>query len=133
MSSLLVDIGGYIDSNFASLTLSTNFFYGFLPELPDNCVAIYENGGVAPIFTQGTVNTPAIERPQLQFLVRNTSYETGMALANSLYLFITAIANQTINGTRYLRVVAISNPSVIERDMNKRIVFSCNFDVQKLL
>ena len=133
MANLLVDLGGYIDTNFASLTLGTNFFYGFLPESPDNAVAIYENSGVSSIFTQGTVNTPAIERPQLQFLVRNTSYETGIALANSLYLFITAIANQTINSTRYLRVVAISNPSVIERDQSKRIIFTCNFDVQRLL
>ena len=133
MANLLVDLGGYIDTNFASLTLGTNFFYGFLPESPDNAVAIYENSGVSSIFTQGTVNTPAIERPQLQFLVRNTSYETGIALANSLYLFITAVANQTINSTRYLRVVAISNPSVIERDQSKRIIFTCNFDVQRLL
>ena len=133
MANLLVDLGGYIDTNFAGLTLGTNFFYGLLPESPDNAVAIYENSGVSPIFTQGTVNTPAIERPQLQFLVRNTSYETGIALANSLYLFITAIANQTINSTNYLRVVAISNPSVIERDQNKRIIFTCNFDVQRLI
>lgn len=133
MASILVDLGGYIDSNFASLTLGTNLFYGMLPESPDNCVALFENSGIAPVFTQGSNNAIKIERPQLQFLVRNTSYETGSALANSLYLFLTQVANQSINSTQYLRVVAISSPSVIERDTNKRVLFTCNFDIQRLL
>ncbi len=133
MASILVDLGGYIDTNFASLTLGTNFFYGLLPETPDNSVVLLENSGVSPVFTQGSVNTPKIERPQLQFIVRNTSYENGSALANSLYLFLTAIANQSINGTQYLRVVAMSSPSVIERDDNRRVLFTCNFDIQRLL
>ena len=133
MASILVDLGGYIDSNFASLTLGTNLFYGMLPESPDNCVALFENSGIAPVFTQGSNNAIKIERPQLQFLVRNTSYETGSALANSLYLFLTEVANQSINSTQYLRVIAISSPSVIERDSNKRVLFTCNFDIQRLL
>lgn len=130
--SVLTDLGGYLDSQSALVTLGTNFFYSILPEAPDNCVALIETGGPAPLFTLGAVNTPVIERPQIQFLVRNTSYETGSQTANALYLILTQIANQSINGTRYLRVVAISNPNLLERDMNKRCVFTCNFDVQLL-
>ena len=133
MASILVDLGGYIDTNFAGLTLGTNLFYGMMPEAPDNCVALFENGGVSPVFTQGSTKTIKIERPQFQFLVRNTSYETGTALANSIYVFLTQVVNQSINGTQYLRVVAMSNPSVIERDSNKRVIFTCNFDIQRLL
>ena len=131
--ALLADIGGYLDSQSALVTLGTNFFYSTLPESPDNCVALAEEGGVSPVFTQGSVNTPKIERPQLQLLVRNTSYETGMTNAETLYLILTAITNQTINGTQYLRIVAMGKPALIERDKNKRVLFSCNFDVMRLL
>lgn len=130
--TLLGDIGGYLDTQSALVTLGTNFFYSVLPESPDNCVALLEIGGVAPIFTLGSNNAPRIERPQLQLLVRNTSYETGASTAQDLYLILTQIANQSINGTTYLRVVAMSNPNLLERDLSKRCVFTCNFDVQYL-
>lgn len=130
--SLLSDIGGYLDTQVASITLGTNFFYSLLPESPDICVALVENGGVTPIFTQGSINLPAIERPQIQFIVRHTSYELGAALSDTLYRVLTQITNQTISGNKYLRVMAISSPSLIERDKTKRVVFSCNFDVNRL-
>lgn len=130
--SVLEDLGGYLDSQSALVTLGTNFFYSLLPENPDNCAAIIEVGGVAPVFTQGSNNAPKIERPQVQLLVRNTSYATGASNAYTLYLILTQIANQSINGTTYLRVSAMGNPSLLERDLNKHCLFTCNFDVQYL-
>lgn len=131
--AMLVDLGGYLATQSGSLTLGTNFFYSIVPESPDNCVALTEDGGVSPIFTQGSTNAPKIERPQLQLYVRNTSYETGMALAENLYMILTSIANQNINGVQYLRVIALGNPSLIERDQTKRVLISCNFDVMRLV
>lgn len=130
--SLLADLGGYLDSNSSSITLGTNFFYSTIPESPDNCVALIEDGGVTPLFTQGSNNLPVIERPEVQIIVRHTSYETGRALANELYRILTQVANQTINGTRYLRVQAIATPALFNRDDNRRSLFSCNFEVQRL-
>jgi hypothetical protein len=131
--AMLEDVGGYLDTQVAALTLGTNLFYSLMPETVDNCVALYENAGVTPNFTMGSVNTPQLERPQLQFILRNTSYANGRTLAETIYRTLTAIANQTINGVLYLRVQAAGVPAVIERDASKRTVFSCNFDVIKAL
>ena len=130
--ALLEDLGGYLDTQLGSLTLGTNLFYSLLPETVDNCVALYENGGAPPNFTMGSTNLPKLERPQLQAIVRNTSYSTGRALAEDVYRILTAISNQTINSNSYLRVEALSVPSVIERDTNRRVVFSVNFDVVRI-
>lgn len=130
--TLLSDLGGYLDTQSSSITLGTNFFYSTIPESPDICVALIEDSGVSPVFTQGTNGLPVIERPQVQILVRHTSYETGRALIESLYRILTQIANQSISGTTYLRVAAIATPTMIERDDNRRCLFTCNFDVQRL-
>lgn len=131
--ALLEDLGGYLDTNLASVTLGTNLFYSLMPETIPNCVTIYENAGAPPNFTMGSNNLPQLERPQLQFLLRNTSYSTGRALAEDIYRVFTAITNQTINGNLYLRVEALSVPAVLERDSNNRILFTCNFDVIRKL
>lgn len=131
--TILEDLGGYLDSSTASLTLGTNLFYGLMPETVDNVVALYENAGAAPNFTLGSSNLPQMERPQLQVLVRNTAYSTGRSLAETIYRTLTAIANQTINTNSYLRVEALGMPAVLERDSSKRVIFTMNFDVVRLL
>lgn len=130
--SLLQDIGGYIDSNISELTLGTNLFLSLMPESPDNCVALLEEGGVEPLYTQGSNHLPVIEQPQLQIIVRNFSYETGRALAEQLYRLL-SLANTSINGVQYLRIAPISSPFIIERDSAKRPVISCNFHVQRIV
>lgn len=130
--SLLSDLGSYLDTQSASITLGTNFFYSTIPESPDNCVALIEESGVSPVFTQGSSGLPVIERPQVQILVRNTSYENGQALIENLYRILTQVTNQSINGNTYLRVSAIASPAMINRDNNRRCIFTCNFEVQRL-
>jgi hypothetical protein len=127
--NLLEDLGGWLDSQLGTLTLGTNFFYSLMPENVSNCAALYQNTGAPPSFTMGSNNLPILERPQIQFLVRNSSYTTANSLSDSMYRVLTAIANQTINGRRYLRVEAIGFPALLERDSNNRAIFSCNFDV----
>lgn len=129
---MLEDLGGYLDTQSASLTLGTNLFLGLIPETVSNCVAIYENSGIAPEFTLGNDNLPVIERPELQVIVRDSSYATGRALADSCYRILTQIANQTINSVRYLRVQAIATPTVMDRDENRRVLFSTNFYVFRI-
>lgn len=131
--SLLEDLGGYLDTQLATLTLGTNLFYGLMPETVNNVVTLYENAGAPPNFTMGSTNLPQMERPQLQAMVRNASYSSGRTMAEDVYRTLTAIANQTINGNQYLRVEALGMPQVLERDISKRVVFTMNFDVVRLL
>jgi hypothetical protein len=131
--TILEDLGGYLDSSTPSLTLGTNLFYGLMPETVNNVVALYENAGAAPNFTLGSSGLPQMERPQLQVLIRNTSYSGGRSLAETIYRTLTAITNQVINTNSYLRVEALGMPTVLERDSSKRVVFTMNFDVVRLL
>lgn len=125
---MLDDLGAYVDTN-TSLTLGTDLFLGLMVDNVANCVALYEEGGTTGMYTQGSSNLPKFERPQLQLIVRNTSYSTGRSLADTVYRLLTQVANQTINGTKYLRIEALGTPSVMERDANRRVLFVCNFDV----
>lgn len=126
---MLEDLGGYVDTNSGALTLGTNLFLGILPDSPSDCVALLENGGTAGMYTHGSNNLPELERPEIQFIVRHSSYATGRSLADTIYRTLTQIANQTINSVRYLRVEAISSPEVMDRDESRRVLFTCNFYV----
>jgi len=130
--SILEDLGGYLDTQLSTVTLGTNLFYSLIPETVSNCIALFENSGTAPTFTMGTNGLPQLERPQLQFLVRDASYSTGRDLSDSIYRVLTAITNQTINSHVYLRVEAVATPALLERDANRRSVFTCNFDVIRI-
>jgi hypothetical protein len=134
MGVMLDDLGIYVATNAVfspSLVLGTNLFLSVLPEQPANVVALYENSGPGPVFTMGSNHLPRIDRPELQFIVRNESYSTGRALSEVLYRLLTQITNQTIGGVLYQRIEAISNPGLIQRDETRRSVFSCNFYVMK--
>lgn len=130
--SILEDLGGYLDAQLGTVTLGTNLFYSLMPETSSNCVTLFENSGAPPNFTMGSNNLPTLERPQLQFLLRNSSYSDGRTLADSIYRTLTAISNTTINSVVYLRVEAVSNPALLERDSNRRVIFTCNFDVVRI-
>jgi len=130
--ALLDDMGTYVGSNTA-LTLGTDLYLSLLPDSPDNVVALFENTGIVPVSTLGSTNLPQIERPELQFIVRNTSYATGRTLANTLWELLTSVSNSTIEGTLYHRIEATSSPFVFERDQSRRVLFSCNFNVMKEL
>lgn len=130
MGVLVEDVGGFISTN-TFLVLGTTLFLSLLPETPSNCVVVIENSGTAPVFTQGSYNLPQIERPELQIIVRNDSYATARSVAETLYRLLTQVVEQTIGGTRYHRIEAISTPSLFQRDDNRRSLISCNFYVMK--
>lgn len=130
--ALLDDIGTYVAAN-TSLVLGTSLFLSLMPDESDNLVGLYENTGIIPVSTLGSSGLPKIERPELQFIVRNTSYATGRALSNTLWELLTSVANQTLSGTFYHRIEATSSPFVFERDISRRVLFSCNFNVMKEL
>ena len=66
-STILEAVGAHIDANNATLTLGTNLTYGFMPETPDLCVAVYEYQGIPPMATFGSQGFE-IDRPSIQRL-----------------------------------------------------------------
>jgi hypothetical protein len=129
----LVDIGTYLDTQLASLTLGTNLFLGRLPDSPDKCVALLEYGGSTPISTLGSDAMPRMEMPRIQVLSRDVAYSDARALAISVWQVIEGILNETLSGTLYQRVSAVQSAFPLERDSVQRVLFAQNFQVFKEL
>lgn len=128
--TMLLEVATYLDTNIVALTAGTNLFAGDMPEAPQELVALYENPGITLIETQGGAD-PAVERPRLQVYVRSTDYATGRALMETVWKALWNVNNVTMTGTRYLHIMALTSPFFLDRDPERRPVFSCNFDVWK--
>ena len=133
--SMLTDIGAYLNDASIStqdLTLGTNLILGRLPDSPDTCVALIQTSGVAPTDTFGS-SFPPLETQGLQTLVRASAYATAEALAVDVFKSLTAVDNQTLTSTLYLKVEALQSPFALERDTQERLIMSCNYNITKAL
>lgn len=129
--ALLDDLGAYLGSQVASLTLGTNLFLGRMPDTPDTCVALYEYGGDVPLNVMGSDALPPVEQPRLQVLVRAAGYSSARTLALECWTEIEGILNESLSGTLYHRVAANQSPFPLERDSQDRVIWAQNFRVQK--
>ena len=119
--TLLTDIANYIDTN-TSLTLGTDLFIGTLPSTAENCVGIFQTGGVEP---SAYVK---IKKPTLQVMVRNTNYETAQDLSYTIYDLLHQLIGRTaIGGTTVLTVFALQEPTEVGEDTTGRALFTTNY------
>ncbi len=127
MSTILEAVGTFLQTNNKG-TLGTNIFLGILPESPDVCIGVFEYEGLAPIFTMGTAGIE-IDKPSVQVLFRATKddYLTARDAADSSRILLSAVANQTINGLKVLRIEPIGSVMPIGVDKNSRPILSTNF------
>ncbi len=105
-------------------TVGTNIFIGKIPsEAPNNCVIVYDTGGVAPDTYIPT------RSPSAQIYVRNTSYETGKEKIEAIVSSLHKEANFSIQtGEQYVYYAKLmQEPSHIGQDENDRQEFSANF------
>jgi hypothetical protein len=66
-------------------------------------------------------------------LVRAVSYSDASALAEDIFKQIQKIDNESLSGVRYLRANGMQSPFYLERDMEERAVFSCNYQTLRVL
>jgi len=130
---LLDEIGAYLDTNVAALTLGTNLFLSRMLETPDVAVGLYNSTAAPPTYYMGGDGNPDLESPRLQVLVRHTSYSAGQSMAYDIFTELNQIVGSTLTGTHYLRVAAVDSPTFLERDRNDRPIFTANYDVLKEL
>tara|TARA_R110002020_G_scaffold122376_7_gene277704 strand:+ start:579 stop:986 length:408 start_codon:yes stop_codon:yes gene_type:complete len=116
-----------------SLTLGTNLFLGRLPETPDTCVAVIETAGQSSVDAMGGSTLPAYTRPRAQVLVRAVAYSDASDLAVDIYKKMQLIDNESLSGVRYLRADGLQSPFYLDRDMEERAVFSCNYQTLRVL
>ena len=133
--AFLPEIGTYLVSTVTAqtLVLGTNLFLGRLPDTPDTCVAVIETAGQSAVDAMGGSTLPAYTRPRAQVLERAVSYSDASALAEDIFKQIQKIDNESLSGVRYLRANGMQSPFYLERDMEERAVFSCNYQTLRVL
>lgn len=106
-------------------TPGTNLFLGIMPETPDVCVALYEYAGANPLEVM-VDNDATLERPSIQVIVRasRNDYPTARTLIKDVRDTLTAITDETISGTRFLRVNQNSAINAVGMDENDRPEFT---------
>lgn len=118
--TLLSDLATYIDTN-TSLTVGTDLFIGTLPSQQDNCVGIFQTGGVQP------TTYLEVKKPTIQIIVRNTNYETAQQLSYTIYDLIHQKIGGTIGATNMYTIFALQEPTEIGEDETGRAIFTCNY------
>ena len=126
---MLTEIAAYLAAKGIG-TLGTDLFAAFMPDQPNNCIALFEYAGSPMELTMGD-DDPVLERPGLQVKVRNTDYQTGKAKIDDTVDALHGLANQTLSNTRYLLIKANQSPESMGLDANWRSEFVVNFSVLK--
>lgn len=105
-------------------TIASDIFIGNMPDLPNNCIAVINTGGIAP-----SIDIPD-KRPTFQVLIRNTDYETGelklTAIRTALHQFMN---DYLVNGQTYVYSIFLNaEGGHIGKDVNGRDEWSVNFN-----
>ena len=98
-----------------------NGFIGQQPELPHDCITVYDTGG-GP---QDSMN----EIDDVSFMIhsRGSSYQDGWALIHEAKLILQSMAGKLVEGKEYVGVWSTSNIAFVGRDEKDRSIFSANF------
>lgn len=126
---ILDEIAAYIATNGHG-TVGTTIFKGRMPEAPADAIALHEYGGGSPDFTHDS-DTPIMESPRVQVMVRHSSYSTGRTLIEAIYRDLCRVHNQSLSGTYYYRLIPQQSPFYLRRDENERVEFTVNFQANK--
>ena len=132
------DLAAHIDTNSTVFTAGTNLFVNVIRDSTSNVRAVFvmETQGEASIekFSGGG---PAMTRPSADILVRSTKAIGGDGLASStgtrtvaqnLWALLDRIVNTTVNGKTYQRISAPTEPSLMGRDEQGRVLFGFSVD-----
>lgn len=128
---MIEDIAQYIDDNSLGTWADTGgtIFTSFQPASPDNCITILDTAGTEPNEISG------LHFPTFQVIVRNTDYQTGRALFESIKTLLHSTKNMTIGNTYFYYILLITEGGHIGDDGNGRDEigrdeWSCNFRCQ---
>jgi hypothetical protein len=121
---MLKEIGTYLATKSIG-TVGTDIFLGLMPDLPDNCIALFEYAGSPPdLHWNG-------EYPGLQVRVRNKSYAAARTKIGEVMEKLHGLHEQTLSGTRYLLIKARGSPEILKRDASNRVELVLNFEIIK--
>lgn len=126
--ALLDDIATVLVGGGIGLTITSgttgNLCLGMLPDSPVACGSLveYEGEGLMRRMDDAGQLT---ERPRVQFMWRDTDYNTGLAQIRAAWK-LCDVTNFTINTTFYQRLEPLQAPFALGRDDNDRWLFAFN-------
>lgn len=127
---MLDEIGAYLQAHGEGV-INSDIFLGELPNSKkvsgsnadvDNCIAVFSTGGYEPDLAFEGEN---VEYPTFQVIVRDRSYQAGIARISSIYKLMHG------NTELFPLIIAQQPPEPLGQDEEKRWEFSVNFKVTK--
>ena len=108
--------------------VTTTKYKSFLPEQPDDALALYETAGRGPIHAMASgPGQASLEIAGLQVLRRSATYSTARLEMQTVMNLLDGLSERTINSTRYSYVEATQVPFSLGRDDSERSMLSVNF------
>lgn len=123
------DIKDMLVSFPLSLVHKTNLFIGFEPDIPKNCVTIYDTPGFSPLNTLD--KGEEVFRPSIQIKVRNTGYVAGGDLINDIKSYLHNVTKETWNGAHYILIQCSQEPFCLGFTQDGLSQWVCNFEIQR--
>ena len=127
--AVLDELAAYLDSQGHG-TVGTDIFIMFMGDEPDEAMSLY-NIHVAddPVETFGEDTIPVVDQLRFQLRTRAARRAVNVAEDASIAAWkeLTKIANETIGGRYYHRVMKTSGPFLLEIDRKDRPTFVTNF------
>lgn len=92
-------------------------FIGSEPDMPNDCITLYDTPGTAP--------NPKwlLDYPRFMARVRSHSYEQGFAKAEELKGALLGLPSQDINGIRYVGIYVVTDTYFLQADGKGRSIF----------
>lgn len=104
---LIDDMLTYLSSGGVGLTSTqttgpATLYGGVMPSDPDDCVCVYETGGLGPAraFAPGPGGS-FLEYAGIKVVSRSENYRTARAVAQKAWLLLDGMPKRTINGVQY--------------------------------
>ncbi len=114
-------------------TLGTNIFIASKAVIPTGAgpyLSLGGTGGVAPTRIQNKT-TPNTRRPTVQVLVRASTTQAAMTMAEAAYAALDGVFNTTLSGVFYLNIKARQDITDMGLDASGRIQLVFNLNVER--
>ncbi len=124
--SVARDIASLLETSSISLgTFATDLFVGGMPPSPDDIITCFDTGGYEP------APNYSFERPTVQVMVRNKSYEEGFDLAQEIFDALNGLYEEVVGSYRYLAIWVQNGPNCIGKDDSNRWLFTVNLRIHR--
>ncbi len=106
-------------------TMNEDLFVGFQPDVPDNCITIYDE--TAPALPES--QSLSVDLFGIQIIVRNTSYQNATSKLMSIHKQIVGFGGDTLitGGEQITSIEVVTPPTSIGKDTKERDEWTAHY------